>query len=168
MFFTLFTKNKHMKLSIFIALLIISCNCFGQNHPFFGHLAKPIPASGAFRPNLSLNTTTPSPDSTFTGFRPTATAAYGYSSSGGSTLLAFAGIDYEHDTYTASSQTWYTNWAVSLQIGTGASNGSVSLSNATTLGLFGQFFNNLLTVGIGYNFSNKTALPLVGPGVAFH
>ena len=108
------------------------------------------------------------PDSVFVGFRPTATAAYGYSDRGGSALMAFVGISYEHDTYHIDTQLNYTDWSASIQIGTGASNGSVSLTNATTIGLFGAFFNHLLTVGIGYNFYNKNALPLVGPGVAFH
>ena len=107
-------------------------------------------------------------DSTYSGFRPTATAAIGYSSNGGTTVLAFAGIGYFHVTHQAATNTYYTNYGVSLQLGTGASNGSVSLSNATTIGLFGHLFNNILTAGIGYNFSNKTYLPLTGPGVAFH
>ena len=118
--------------------------------------------------NPFARATTPMPDSTYTGFRPTATAAYGYSNIGGSTVLAFVGIAYEKDTYQSVSQTFYTNWAVSIQVGTGASNGAVSLQNATTIGLFGQFFNKLLTVGVGYNFANKTAVPLLGPGLGFN
>lgn len=107
-------------------------------------------------------------DSTFVGIRPIVSLATGYSSSGGATVLAFAGISYEHDTYRQTTQKWYADWSASVQIGTGASNGAVSLQNATTIGLFGSFFNKLLTVGVGYNFYNKSVLPLLGPGISLN
>lgn len=154
-----------MKFILIAAFCLMAGTAFSQT-PFFGHMAKPKEAPAGLRAHAM--TVTPGGDSTFTGFRPTATAAYGYSSAGGSTILAFAGIAYEKDSYKAATGNWYTDYAISLQIGTGASNGAVSLGNATTIGLFGSFFNKLLTVGIGYNFANKNAIPLVGPGVAFH
>jgi hypothetical protein len=154
-----------MKVYLVIIALLIGNEAFSQT-PFFGHMARPKQAASGLRSRAI--TITPAGDSIFTGFRPTATAAYGYSNNGGSTILAFAGFGYEHDTYKSNSGNWYTDYAISLQIGTGASNGSVSLANATTLGLFGSFLNHLITIGVGYNFSNKVAMPLVGPGIAFH
>lgn len=154
-------------LTLLLAFSVVSSTAFSQS--FFGRLPRPAKASvSAPTFNQRGLTTTAAGDSIFTGFRPTATAAYGYSKDGGNSILAFAGIAYEHDTYKSKSDHWNTDWAISLQIGTGASNGSVSLANATTVGLFGSFWNKLLTVGIGYNFSNKNAVALVGPGVAFH
>jgi hypothetical protein len=130
---------------------------------FFGHLHYTPASSNKYDRSLVFST-----DSTISAFRPTATAAIGYSATGGTTILAFAGIGYFHVTHKAATNTYYNDWGVSAQIGTGASNGSVSLANATTVGLFGQFFNSLLTVGVGYNFANRVAMPLLGPGIAFH
>lgn len=155
------------KLITLCCLLVILTDAVSAQNPFFGHLRTPAKNfSGTFH-NRTLTVTTAG-DSIYTGFRPTATAAYGYSKDGGNAILAFAGFGYEHDTYKSGSQHWYTDYSISLQIGTGASNGSVSLANATTIGLFGSFLNHLITLGIGYNFANKSALPLVGPGIAFH
>lgn len=156
-------------LTLVLAFSLVASTSFSQSQPFFGRMTRPsvkASPSGAFHPRALVVTS--GGDSVFTGLRPTATAAYGYSKDGGNSILAFAGIAYEHDTYKSGSDHWNTDWAISIQIGTGASNGSVSLANATTVGLFGSFFNKLLTVGIGYNFSNKNAVALVGPGVAFH
>lgn len=156
-------------LTLIIAFFLVASAGFSQSQPFFGRMSKPAaPHSGVTLIHPRALAITASGDSIFTGFRPTATAAYGYSKDGGNSILAFAGIAYEHDTYKSATEHWNTDWAISLQIGTGASNGSVSLANATTIGLFGSFWNKLLTVGIGYNFSNKNAVALVGPGVAFH
>lgn len=154
-----------MKSILLIAALFIMTASFAQN-PFFGHLYKPSQPNEPIRARTII--VNAGGDTVFTGFRPTATAAYGYSKDGGSTVLAFAGIAWEHDTYKKNSDHWNTDYAISLQLGTGASNGSVSLANATTAAIFASFFNKLLTVGFGYNFSNKNGIPLVGPGIAFH
>lgn len=146
---------------LLLALLLCTPGFTQVTSTFFGHLHCQPPNRLTHAIGLAL-------DSTYTGLRPTATAAVGYNSNGGTTVLAFAGIGYFHVTHRAVQNEYYTDYGVSLQLGTGASNGAVSLANATTLGLFGQFFNNLLTVGIGYQFGNKVLLPLAGPGVAFH
>lgn len=155
-----------MKAIIFLACVIglFSFTASGQvSNTFLGHMHYNGTKSNVYAKSLAL-----APDSTYTGIRPTATAAIGYNSKLGTTVMAFAGVGYFHVTHVSATDAFYTDYGISLQIGTGASNGSVSLTNATTVGLFGQFLNNLVTVGIGYNFSNKIGLPLVGPGIAFH
>lgn len=153
-----------MKYLLIASLLFIGFAGKAQvTSTFFGHLHYTGEKTNPYARTIGL-----APDSTYTGLRPTATAAVGYSKDGGTTVLAFAGIGWFHVTHNSTTNAYYTDYGVSLQLGTGASNGSVSLNNATTIGLFGQFFNNLLTVGVGYNFANKVALPLVGPGLAFH
>lgn len=153
-----------MKLLFIVVLLVLGTTVHAQvTSTFFGHLHYSGTAANKFSRDIPI-----APDSTYTGLRPTATAAIGYSKGAGTTVLAFAGFGYFHLTRHSTTNTYNTDYGISLQLGTGASAGPVSLTNATTIGLFGQFFNNLLTVGIGYNFSNKSILPLVGPGIAFH
>ncbi len=156
------TSNVVKTILLIVAASLLSKGASSQiSSSFFGHLHYKQTAKHAHAIGLA-------PDSTYTGLRPTATAAIGYDSKGGTSVLAFAGFGYFHVTRSAATGSYYTDYGISLQIGTGASNGGVSLANATTLGLFGQFFNSLLTIGIGYNFNNRSVLPLVGPGIAFH
>lgn len=155
-----------MKFKLFLVALFcaISFVSFGQvTSDFFGHIHFAQAPKNPYARTVVLQT-----DSVYTGARPYATTAIGYTANGGTTILVFAGVEYAHVTHNTVTNTDYTNWGIAAAIGTGASNGSVSLANATTVGVFGQFFNGLLNVGVGYNFFNKIALPLVGPGVAFH
>lgn len=153
-----------MKFLFTSILCIISMTSFSQvTATFFGHIHFTEANPNPYAHDIVL-----APDSTYTGARPFATTAIGYNATGGTTVLVFGGVGYFHVTHQAATGTSYTDWGVAIGIGTGASNGSVSLQNATTVGLFGQFLNGLVNVGVGYNFYNKAALPLVGPGVAFH
>lgn len=128
---------------------------------------KPIPKPATAKVNpyakLQLSTTTPSPDSTFSGFRFTGPMVlYALPNS---TIYTGVGVDYEHDVFNSTTQKWSTKWAIQIGGYEGGQIAPANVSAVTAVGLSVALFNKLVTVGLLYNFSNKNFQGALGPQV---
>jgi hypothetical protein len=146
---------------VFALATIINFSTNAQE--LFHTIPKPkSPASNPYA-HLQLSTTTPSPDSTFSGFRFTGPMVlYALPNS---TIFTGVGFDYEHDVYSSTTQKWSTTWAIAVGGYEGGQLAPSSVSAVTAIGLSVAFLNKLITVGIIYNLSNKNFQGALGPQV---
>lgn len=153
-----------MKLSVLILVLVLAVSGSVTAQSFF----KPLPKLQK-KYSLSMNATTPAPDSTFTGIRPIVSAAvYGYTKESGSSLFTGAGVSYEHDTYSLSTQKWYTDWSVGALFYAGGTSAPTGITGVTAMGVAVSFFNKLLSVGGAYNFQTKGFMPTIGASISLN
>lgn len=151
-----------MKIILF-ALLLIRNVAFSQS--LFKPIAKPT-APRQIAMAFSPNSTTPSPDSTFTGFRFTGPSVlYAFPNS---TVFTGIGVSYEHDTYQPTTGKFYTNWSVTVAGYAGGQFAPSSVSGVTAVGLSVGFFNKLVTLGVLYNLTTSKVMGAVGPTVSLN
>jgi hypothetical protein len=153
-----------MKYLLLAFLLFIGI--VGNAQSIFKAIPKPTAKSAVRSYSLNLNSTTPSPDSTFTGFRFTGPMVlYALPNS---TIFTGVGFDYEHDVYNATTQKWSETWAVQIGGYEGGQIAPTSVSAVTAIGISVAFLNKLITVGVLYNFSNKNFQGALGPQVSLN
>lgn len=147
-----------MKKFIFAAILgLIAQVSFGQS--FFRPLAKPV-AYSSVKMTLTDSSTTPLPDSTFTGIRPAGPSlVYGYP---GNNLMAGIGIGYEHDTYTASTGAWYNNYTAALMVYGGGAVAPTNQQAVVAIGPLVSLLNKHVSVGVAYDFISKKPIYQIG------
>lgn len=105
-------------------------------------------------------------DSSFVGFRFTGpTVLYVLPNSG---IFTGAGLSYEHDTYKAVTDKWYTDWSIALEGYAGGQFAPKEVTAVTAVGLTFSFFNKLLTVGILYNLTTRQVAAGIGPTVSLN
>ncbi len=151
-----------LKSLIFIALCFTIGTSYGQS--FFAPLPKLHGKYGG-----EFRSTTPLPDSTFTGFRPMISAAvYGYTKGGGSSVFTGAGISYEKDSWNVSTQKWYTDWSVAALAYAGGTFAPTDAKSVIALGAALSFFNKLASVGAAYNLETHTWMPTIGVSISLN
>jgi len=150
-----------MKYLLIFTFLVILGN-FANAQSVFAPIPKP-PTSHIRANAVNLNSTMPSPDSTFTGFRFTGPMVlYALPNS---TIFTGIGADYEHDVFNQTTGKWSTTWAIAIGGYEGGQIAPSNVSAVTAIGLSVAFFNKLVTVGILYNLSNKNFQGALGPQV---
>lgn len=160
--------------------LIIGFSLSGHSQSLFKAIPKPatrttVTKANPYAHSLLTVVDTPAAGKNFTGLRftgPTVLYAVNTKAMSQSALFTCVGVDYESDTWDASSQKFYTNWAVGLQFGEGGefAPSSVSAVTAAALTFSMQKLWTLtlpfkLTVGAIYNFTTKNAMLATGPGI---
>lgn len=149
-----------MKHLIIIALVLSGISVNAQS------MFKPLPKPSLIKYGMHYKSTTPLPDSTFTGFRFTGPMVlYALPNS---TIFTGVGVSYENDSYNASTGKWYSNWAIALGGYEGGQIAPANVSAVTAVGLSVAFFNKLVTIGVLYNFSNKNFQGALGPQVSLN
>jgi hypothetical protein len=168
MFFTSFTKNKHMKLSILFASILIICSTVCNAQSFFK--ADPLGVqrhkAGPMRMSLSLSPQVSATDSIFNAFRPIANiAAYGEP---GNFLLAGVGGGYQHLDYNYVSQTYTCKWSVNIIAWAGGSVAPSTPSSIASIGATLGLDNNLIEIGPAYNIGTKSFFATISVGINFN
>jgi hypothetical protein len=103
------------------------------------------------RPKLNINPIVTSTDSTFFGVRPVASLlAYSLPNQN---LQAGAGISLQRLRYTYATQSYYTDYSISLVGFAGGTLAPSTPSGVVSIGLLGGILNNVVQIGPAYNFS---------------
>lgn len=139
---------KYLSVLVIILLFAVTANA-----QFFKPLPKP---GGSFNGKLGLAT-----DSVINSFRPvvSVTALLG----DGSQLAGGFGIGFQHNKWDVPSQAWNTVWSLSA-IGFLGTNGNTI--TGTVGGVFG--FLNFISVGAGYDITQKKAVIITGAQLHFN
>lgn len=160
-------------LSIICLFLLIGTAASAQS--LFSSLPKPkVAKANSFARAVTPFDTIPAGQS-YVGFRftgPTVMYATSFKDLKQADLFTFLGVDYEKATFDATSQKYYTDWAIGLHGGAGGqfAPNSVSAVTAVALSLGTQKIGSTklpfkLTVGVIYNITTHQAMPAVGPGI---
>lgn len=162
-----------MKLFLLIlSLFLMTASSFAQS------MTAPIPKPAKVTGNLFAHVTivdTLSPGINYLGFRftgPTVLYAINTTTFQQSAIFTGVGIDYESDTWDPVSNKFYTNYAFGLQALEGGQIAPTNVSAVTAAALTFSVQKistiNLpfkLTVGFIYNFTTKSPMLGVGPGI---
>jgi hypothetical protein len=138
------------RLVLLASVLLFACTAHAQ---FF----KPLPKPGhVVEGRFGLAT-----DSVSNSFRPvvSVTALLG----DGSQLAGGFGIGYQHNKWDAPSQTWNTVWSLSAIGFLGTTGNRIT---GTIGGVFG--FLNFISVGAGYDITQKKAVIITGAQLHFN
>lgn len=156
-----------IKLLLTSIILIIAIGANAQS------MFKPIP-----KPQLNYRVTAPLFDSAGNIVPPVTSAqtSVGFRFTGpmvlyslpGSAIYTGIGAAYEHDTYTATTGKWYTDWAIAIGGYEGGQFAPNNIQAVTAIGLSVQLFNKILTVGVLYDLTNKRVQGGVGPSVSLN
>jgi hypothetical protein len=159
----------------FIVLMLLSFALFVQAQSPFKGFFKPVPPLFEQKYSFAQGTYTATPiDSSVFLFRPVFTASalmLTHSSEPGkvfdvSSFQNFGtGISYQH--FIDNNGTAFCNYAINglvLFSAIPAQSTSIDLSGAVTVGIF----NNIVSLGIGYNFGQKQPFGLIGLSYSFN
>lgn len=151
---------------IILVLLMSGIAGFSQNtyHGFNGFLS-PLPRYASPHQFRNAKATTLLPDSTYRGFRPIGSLVV--QAYPGASTLAGLGFDYEFNTYSASTQTWYTNYAIGLLVYAGGTIAPTTPNAVIATGLNLSLLNKRLSIGGAYDFVNKRPLLTFGTTLSF-
>lgn len=161
------------KLPIIILLVMIGFS--GQAQSIFGSLPKPITRSNTFTRAIIGPFDTIPVGQSYTGFRfqgPSVLYATSFKTLQQTDVFTFLFISFQKAIFDATSQKYYTNWAVALGAGEGGQFAPASVSAVTALAL--AFSTQqigktklpfLITLAGIYNLTTKQGMPAVGPGI---
>lgn len=162
-----------MKFILLIAFFFLIVACVNAQS-----MLKPLPKPATAKVNPFAKITivdTLTPGQSYQGFRftgPTVLYAVNTTTFQQSAVFTGLGLDYESDTWDASSNKFYTNWAIGLQAMEGGQLAPSNISAVTAAGLtfsiqkIGTFeIPFKFTLGFIYNFTTKSAMLAAGPGI---
>lgn len=160
------TPNMKIKALIAALFVLIGVSCSAQS--MLSHLEKPKTEYNHYKmirtdpktTHLVADSSLPTflTDTTWKGWRLTGlTVLYGITSGyTASNVYAGTGIGYEHDTYTAKTQRWKTDWAVGIGLYAGGHVAPGNLQAATAVGVNVALLNKFLIIGVLYNLNTPT------------
>lgn len=162
-----------MKKIMLLLTLLTGLVLVGSAQSIFKPLPKPgVKYDGKAKINI-IDTLTPGGN--YTGLRftgPTVLYAVNTTTFQQSALFTGVGIDYESDYWDPTASKFYTNWAIGAQFMEGGQFAPSTISAVTAaaltfsfqkIGTFEAPFK--ITLGFIYNFSTKSAMLGVGPGI---
>jgi hypothetical protein len=127
----------------------------------FQPIQKPATPMGRsmFSPRIAI-VDTPAAGQNFSGLRFTGVSVlYTFPQS---TLWTGIGVDYEYDRWNASTQRFYTDYAIGGLVMAGGQFAPNTISGVTGIGLQVMLLNKYLVLGVVYNITGKQILPAVG------